>query len=310
MSSPCLGLEALRSLIALTETGTLGRAGDRVGRTPSALSQQITRLEEQLGVMLVRRTGRTLVLTDAGVVLERYARRLLALNDEAVTAVSGFTLAGTVRVGLAADFSENWLPSLLGRFARAHPGVHLEAATGRTRELLARLDAGTLDLALCYGPTAERPHTEVLITAPLRWIGPEGWQPPEDGGLPLCLFDAPCQFREAALAAAENAGLRWRIAYTSPGLAGLWAGVRAGLGLTVRTAEACPPDLTVLDAALLPPLPMLPLSLCLGGRVATPAVESFRSVLREAVGASAPFASRQVTPAFPAPYPGTAPPGP
>src|SRR3546814_4669343 len=118
-------MDMLRSLVALVELGSLSRAAQRLGRGQSALSLRMKRLEEQTGQALFRRDGRGLVLTETGELLLGYARRILTLNDEALAALQGSSVAGTVRFGTSQDFAETWLPRALARFARAHPGVQI-----------------------------------------------------------------------------------------------------------------------------------------------------------------------------------------
>jgi len=120
-------LDVLRSFVAGVELGSFAKAADRVGRSTSAVSAQLRKLEDQAGTAIFRKAGRGLALTDAGETMLAYARRLLDLNDEAAAAVRGLELEGWVRLGLQEDFGEVLLPEVLGRFARAHPKVRIEA---------------------------------------------------------------------------------------------------------------------------------------------------------------------------------------
>ena len=165
-------LDVLRSFVAGVELGSFGRAADRLGRSTSAVSAQLKKLEEQAGVPLLRKAGRGLALTDAGETMLAYARRLLELNDQASVAVRGTRLQGRVRLGLQEDFGEILLPQVLGQFARAHPQVRIEARVARNAELLERVAAGELDLALAWDHDATRPHGVRLAELPLCWIGP------------------------------------------------------------------------------------------------------------------------------------------
>ena len=119
MSLPNLDMDALRSLVAILHMGGLARAAERIGRSPSAVSQQMRKLELQLGEPLFRKQGRRVVLTEAGDRVHAYARRILELNDEAVHAVRGAAVDGVVRFGLPGDFAESWLPAALGEFRKA-----------------------------------------------------------------------------------------------------------------------------------------------------------------------------------------------
>jgi DNA-binding transcriptional LysR family regulator len=274
-------MDVLRTLVTAQQLGGFNRAAKRVGRSQSAVSQQIRKLEEQVGQPLFRKQGRGLALTVAGEIVLGYARRILDLNDEAVAAVRGVATDGSVRFGLPGDFAETWLPMALGRFTRAHPAVRIEASVDRNATLVERLDKGELDLALIFGRRA-RSDAQLVATLPLAWIGPgESEKISRSGGsMPLAVFDPPCYFREAAIAALEKANIPWRIAYTSPSLPGLWAAVEAGLGITLRTAAGLPGSLVVLGKrAGLPPLPPIELSLHDGGRELMPATMQLKEIL-------------------------------
>ncbi|GGF32291.1 LysR family transcriptional regulator [Aliidongia dinghuensis] len=274
-----LDMDVLRTLVTAIELGGFARAAARLGRSQSAVSLQMRRLEEQLGATLLRKQGRGLALTEAGDVVLGYARRILALNDETVAAVRGLDLAGAVKLGLPQDFAEVWLPAALGRFARAHPQVRIEARVDRNFVLLEELTAGRLDLALIWGE-AQHPGAEVVARLPIRWIGRSDVSFDPAAPLPLIAFQPPCQFRTDAIAALDRIGRPWRLSFTSPSLAGLWAAAEAGLGVTMRTRIGLPATLTVLDN--LPALPDIALTLHQAGR-ATPVVDRLKQILVETV---------------------------
>jgi DNA-binding transcriptional LysR family regulator len=281
-----LDMDVLRTLVAAEELGGLNRAALRVGRSQSAVSQQIRKLEEQVGQPLFRKQGRGVALTEAGDLVLRYARRILELNDEAVAAVQGAAIEGAVRFGLANDFAETWLPMALGRFKRAHPAVRIEASVDRNARLLERLETGQLDLVLAF-TRREWPQAERLATVPMAWIGRDAAERCDGEPVPLVLFEPPCFFRDAALAALDAAGTAWRVVFTSPSLTGLWAAIDAGLGVTVRTAASRPPHLAVLDGiAGWPSLPVTDLVLHTAERPLSPATRRLKDILLETLPAS------------------------
>ncbi|WP_415873048.1 LysR substrate-binding domain-containing protein [Burkholderia ubonensis] len=318
-TQPNFDIAALRSLVAGMDLGSFAKAADRVARSSSAVSAQIRKLEEQAGTPLFVKSGRGLALTDAGDAMLRYARRMIELNDEAAAAVRGVSLDGWVRIGLQEDFGEAILPGVLGRFARAHPKVRIEARVAHNAELLERLDANQLDLALVWGDPASAAFvartgidSEEIARVPMRWIGAAGsgaagvgaagsgaagdgdaGEPSvrlPDEPLPLVVFDRPCRFFGAATDALDRAGVPWRVAFTTPSLAGLWAAASAGLGLTVRSHYGLPASVRLLDAAPLglPELPSVPLMLLRRASSATPTVDRLARIMTQAVsGASA-----------------------
>ena len=146
-----LDMDVLRSFVTGTELGSFAKAADRLGRSQSAISLQLKKLEEQVGEVLLRKDGRGLALTASGEIMLSYARRLLELNDEALAATRGVAVEGWVRLGLVQDFAESWLPLLLGRFARAHPQIRVDVQVDRGVNLAMAVEKGELDLALCWG---------------------------------------------------------------------------------------------------------------------------------------------------------------
>jgi DNA-binding transcriptional LysR family regulator len=285
-----LDTDALRSFVAGMEAGSFARAADRLGRSTSAVSAQLKKLEEQAGVALVRKSGRGLALTDGGEALLSYARRLLELNDEAVTAVRGVEFEGWVRLGLQEDFGETVLPQVLGRFARAHPKVRIEGRIGRNQDLVDMVEAGRLDLALAWDDGIPRPTATTLAALPLCWLGsadaPPNWQ--ADGGepLPLAALEAPCMVRTIACESLDRQGLSWRVAFVSPSLAGLWAATASGLGIALRTPVGWPPSIRILDPVShgLPALPKLGLVLHKANKDIGPTAEHLASIISQALG--------------------------
>jgi DNA-binding transcriptional LysR family regulator len=256
-----LDVSVLRTLIAVRRSGSFARAAERVGRSESAVSLQLKGLEEQVGQKLFRRLGRSMVLTDAGERMLIYAKRLVALNDEAVSEAASPRLDGTVRLGAPPDFAETWLPTALARFARLCPSVRVEMTIERSPALSALLGRGELDLAMSFA-AAQPEHARWAGSIPMAWIGPANYRRRADDPVRLAVFDPPCLFRAAAEATLDQVGIGWTVEFRSRSLAGLWAAVTAGLGITVRTPEGLPPQLTTLgEAAGLPVLPMTVLAL-------------------------------------------------
>ena len=281
-----LDLELLRTLSLVQETGTLARAARRVGRTLSAVSLQLKRLEAQCGRSLFRRSGRRLALNSEGERVLAVGRQMLALNDQLLEAIREDAAGSTVRLGLPQDVAERWLPGALARFGRSHPRVQLEVRVERNvllRELLAR---GALDLAVTFDPEPGRPDPQE-VHLPVRWLAARGFRWAEGTPLPLVLFEAPCTFRRLALDALDRAGLAWRVAFSSPSLSGLWAAVSAGLGVTVRTELGTPVRVVRLADRRLPALPMMAFRVEGGGDATSGPVADLRTVLVDVLGQAA-----------------------
>lgn len=275
-------LDVLRSFVLGIELGSFARAADRLGRSTSAVSAQLKKLEEQIDQPIVRKSGRGIVLTPRGELLMSYAKRMLELNDEAATAVRDMDLRGSVRVGLQEDFGEGLLTAALGSFARAHPNVRIEARIARNAELLDLIGSGELDLALAWDSGNGTPYSRLVAELPMCWIGRrEDSEDVRAGILPLVTFDAPCVMRSAATDALNRAGVPWRIAFTSASLSGIWAAVGAGLGITIRTPIGLPKSLCTLSS--MPALPSIRLVVYRGESRHSPLVAQFEAVVLDAL---------------------------
>jgi DNA-binding transcriptional LysR family regulator len=239
----------LRSFIAIVDTGSMLNASEQVFVTQSALSLQIKRLEELIQQPLFLREGRRLSLTAAGDLMLGYARRVLAVHDEALAALSAGRFSGPVRIGMVQDFADMLLTGLLARFAELHPDAQISARVAGTSELQELLERGQLDVAIGY---AGQNDPNAIRIAPTYWLGDETLTAKE--ALPLAVLEKPCRFREAAIAALDAQGRPWRIAVETPNLSTLRASVTAGLGITCRT-DVFMQDLPVIASDRLPLLP-------------------------------------------------------
>jgi DNA-binding transcriptional LysR family regulator len=240
--------DLLRAFAYIAEEGSFTRAAERVGRTQSAVSMQMQRLETVLGQrVLTRGKGGAVSLTPHGRYLLERAREVLALNEEIWRTFRAPQMHGTVRLGCPDDYALRYLPAVLKRFAESHPAVDVEVTCASSTPLIGKLKAGELDLTLAstgHGPT-NWPH-DVLWRGPLMWITSERSSPHRQDPLPLALAARDCSWRSAALQALDAAGRRYRIAYISETQAGTLTPVVAGLAVTVSPATAVPPSVRVL----------------------------------------------------------------
>ena len=255
MSITNLDMDLLRTFVTGVRLGSFSQAAAKIGRSQSAVSLQLRRLDAQIGTAMFRREGRGLQLTEAGEVFFTYAVRLLDLNDEALESLQRREVEGEIRLGIPPDLAETWLPRMLARFGRSHPGVFIEARVDRTVTLLADIAAGNLDLALVWERGAlAGPGSATVAEMPIVWIAAEDYAFSPVETLPLIMMGEPCLFRAHALAALAEEGVANRIAFTSSSLAGLWAAVGAGLGIAIRTPAIVPPGLVTFAHPALPSL--------------------------------------------------------
>ncbi|MFT4171095.1 MAG: LysR substrate-binding domain-containing protein [Rhodocyclaceae bacterium] len=250
-----LELELLRGFVAIVDEGGFAAAGAFLGYSQSAITQQMQRLESQLGVPLFQREGRSKQLSDQGRQLLRYAREMLSLNDDAIRALADSSPSGSLRIGSPHDIADTLLPPMLSHIARAAPRLRLEINVGRSPHLMDALRRGDIDMTIS---TRTDPALEgiALRTSPTLWICSSQFIPSPQQPLPLILIDEPSIFRRLAIESLDAAGIPWRLAYRSSSLIGVKAAIRAGLGITARTMEMVEADMRTLGASDgLPPLP-------------------------------------------------------
>jgi len=251
MRLPDLDFDLLRCFIAVAETRGFTAAGRRLGLSQSAISLRIGRLEGLVGRRILERTSRSVTLSRDGETLLSYARRIVALNEEAVRRLIAPPVAGRLRLGVADHFVPRGLTALLAGFATTHPDLRLEVEVGRSHELRASLAAGKLDLVLGKrrdGETEGRP----IRREGLAWVAAPHWTAPAGRALPLAMLPPGCLLRERALAALARAGMASEIVYTSASLLGVAAAAEAGLAVTVLGRSFLPAGLRAQP--LLPPL--------------------------------------------------------
>jgi DNA-binding transcriptional LysR family regulator len=239
--------QILRTFVSLAETCSFSRTGARVGRSQSAISGQVAKLEAALGVRLFTRDTRNVSLTPEGERLLPDARSMVAQADAMLARFRSPEVAGLVRFGSPEDFASTYLPDILGVFAAAHPAVELHVTCQLTLPLIAEFEAGQHDLIVVkQDPGRPYPGARTLWRERLVWVTSPAFRA-DRRPLPLVVSPAPCVYRARATSALEVAGWDWLGIYTSPSFAGAVAAVRAGLGAMVMPAAMVPAGLQVQD---------------------------------------------------------------
>ena len=243
--TPLLDIDQLRTFVAIAETGSFTRAAEVVHKTQSAVSMQMKRLEERIGRPVFERDGRASKLTDEGERLLDYARRIVKLNAEAISSVASAALSGRVRLGVPDDYADRYLPEIMARFSRTHPGVELTVRCEPSCELTKVIDTGELDLAIVTNLDKMRP-TEIFRRERLLWIASSRHTIHLEEPLPLALSRPPCAWRNAALARLDEISRPYRILYTTANTGAIAAAVLAGLAVSVFPESALQPGIRVL----------------------------------------------------------------
>lgn len=230
---PLLDLDVLRTFVAIAETGSFTAAANAVFRTPSAVSMQIKKLEEVLGRSVFQRDARSVSLTADGDMLLGYARRLLALNREAVSKFVMPDISGFVRLGSPDDFGERVLPSVLKRFSQSHPAIAVDVVIDQSANLRKRMTNRQLDITLlsCSEQGVGEPGLEILLSEPIVWAGVKGGCAHLREPLPVSLWEEGCAWRNAAVKALSEMGREYRVAYMSAHTAGQRAAILGGLAV-------------------------------------------------------------------------------
>lgn len=241
-----LPTELLRTFLAIADSGNFSLAAEQINRTQSAVSMQIKRLEELVEKPLFKRDSRNLKLTADGLTLLGYARRILKLNEEAVSLLKRPELCGWVKIGLPDDYATRFLPEILAGFSRTHPRVQVEVTCEPSSQLKLRMKRRELDLAMTTSAVSEEENSLLLRHDPMVWATSVQHLQHEETPLPLALFPDDCYCRSWATKALEEAGIEYRIAYTSPSIMGLQAAVIAGLAVTAISHSIIPPGMRQL----------------------------------------------------------------
>ncbi|TCL73859.1 LysR family transcriptional regulator [Rhizobium sp. BK251] len=246
---PLLDNEVLRTFVAIAETGNFSTAAEAVFRTPSAVSMQIKKLEDQLGSTLFLRDARSVTLTQHGEILLSYARRMLALSNEAVSRFIMPELSGVVRLGAPDDIGERLLPSILRGFAESYPGIMIDVTVDMSLALRRRMEEQRLDLALINCATRPFPSGgEVIYTERLVWAGAKCGTAHLRDPLPISIWEEGCIWRMDAIAQLERAKRPYRVAYLSAHTMAQRAAVVSDLAIAPFPRSYVTEDMVILGA--------------------------------------------------------------
>ena len=246
----------LKTLVAIVETGSFTKAAAKVNLSQPAVSLHVKRLEEQLMRKLFERDGRGVILTPDGETLLGFARKILALHNEAENAFAGAELAGRVRLGAPEYFDSKVLTMLVAHFAQRHPGVELDIMITLGPDIKAAIAEGELDVGIVNFEPGD--SADPLLGQDNRiWVAAPDFRPVPGKPLPLVLFTHACEWRKLATTLLDEKGIAWSAVLTSGGVTGLVAGVEAGLGISIFPKKGLPSTMqnvgTLLNLPALPP---------------------------------------------------------
>ena len=272
-------LGTLRSLVEIAETGSMTRAAGRLFLTQSAISMQIKRLETSLGFSLFERGAQGMAPTAEGEQLLQFARRMLALNDEAMGRLTSPDYEGIVRFGVPGDIVHPQIPRVLKEFSRDFPRVQIKFTTISSFKLLGEYDQGLHDLILTT-EEAPRDDGEIIASHPLIWIGAEEGSAWKKRPLPLG-FARHCAFRAGVIRALDAAGVGWIDQVHSENDVAIDAMVAADFCVSARLRCSSMPESVAIDhGGQLPELPRHSIALYCRDTPANPVARILADYLR------------------------------
>ena len=281
---PNLDVDQLKTFLAISQSGNFTRAAEEVNKTQSAVSMQMRRLEETLGRPLFARDGRASRMTADGERLVDYARRIVALSDEAVSAFTKPDVTGTIRFGTPDDYADLFLPEVLGRFSRTHAQVNVDVECHPSQLLAERIRHGELDLAVVTfngGDVVGEP----LFSAELVWVTSQRHSTHTLDTLPIAAAGPSCAWRALLVKALEKTGRAYRVAYTSPNFSTVCAAVLQGLAVAALPRICVKPGMRILtEAEGFPPLGAFDIGLMMKPGRASPAAAALANQIRDSLG--------------------------
>ncbi len=249
-----LDLTALRSFVAVADSGGVTRAASALNLTQSAVSMQLKRLEASIGVALLDRSGRGIALTASGEQLLSYARRMLALNDEVYGRLTHNEFEGEIVLGVPHDIVYPWIPKVLQRFNMEFPRVQVHLLSSNTTLLKEQFSRAECDLILTT-ENEDDARAETLASLPLVWVGAEGGSIWKRRPLRLA-FGRRCLFRKTALEALDSAGISWELVIESDQDRPIEASVSADLAIhAILEGTTAPQCEVIAHGGQLPALP-------------------------------------------------------
>jgi len=256
-----LEIDLLRSFVAVAAHCNFTQAARAVGRTQSAVSLQIKRLEEIVEKRLFVRSRQSVAITQSGEVLLVYANRILTENDSALSHLQRPEAEGVVRIGAPDDYATFLLPPILSELAREHPRLQFEVTCDNARDLLPLICEGELDVVLAtHHPRAVAGR--IARYEPLHWVASPDYIDDPQNPLSLVLFPAGCVCRDVALEGLKQIGRPWRIAYSTRSIDLMQKAMLQSSGVSVMEASIVPEGLKIIDGqAGFPPLSEVAISI-------------------------------------------------
>ncbi len=281
--------DLLRTLVAISEAKNFTKASKIVGRTQSAVSVQMKKLEEIVGGRLFERGPRGVTLTLSGEQLVKDAKRIISLLDQAVASFHSDPLDGFIRIGVPEEYGGTILPRVLSTFSKAHPNVEVTVHSASSTELKRAYDTSELDLVVTH-EDASMIGGELLINDPVVWVTSDTHMQHECNPMPIAICERGCWWREWAVDTLNYQETNYRVAYESNSISGLQAAASSGMAVAILSQSQVPSDCRELTAAEgYPPLQGSNITLRQQRKSKCNIVAGMAQAIREAFQTSLPF---------------------
>jgi len=235
-----LPMDLLRTFVTITDLGGFTQAGEVLGRSQPAISLQVKRLEEMVNAQLFNRSA-GMTPTEEGQMLYGYARKILDLNDAAVSRLTVPAVSGSVRLGLPNDFEVSFLPTTLSKFSQAYPNITLDVQTDLSINLRQDFKKGAYDLVMSMDEYPSHSFRDGdFIVEPLSWVCSPGFDIGDEQPVPLVLYPKGCIYRHHITQALNKASIPWRVLYSTSSLLGIQSAIEAGLGISALAINTAP----------------------------------------------------------------------
>jgi len=246
-----LDIDALQTLCAIKDFGGVTRASEHLALSQSAVSHKIKRLEAGLDCLLLTRRPGAPLLTQEGIQLVGYARRILSLHDEAILSLSKQPLSGKIKLGMTEDTTSSDLSRILGRFVRLYPSVSVRTQVRQSLELEEALKTGEIDLAVMQLFTHRLRETDLRLYGDhLCWVKARDLVLDFDQPLPFLAYDAKCFYKDWAMDAVQSADVNLETVLECASSAGIVSGVQAGLGIALLSGQNVTSEMEVIGERL------------------------------------------------------------
>jgi DNA-binding transcriptional LysR family regulator len=242
-----LDIDQLRTFLAIAELGSFTKAGEAVHKTQSAVSMQMRRLEERVGMPIFAKDGRQSRLTEDGERLIEYARRMILLNDETLSAFGRQKEIGRVKLGLPDDYADRLLPQVLAAFARLNPAIEVQVVCAGSHITCTAMQNGELDVAIVTSADNQSVTGELIRREPLYWVTSSRHCAHTSESVRLAVGGTSCCWRRHAMEALDKVGRAYTVSYVSSSASALVGAVQAGLAVTVLPESAIREGMRILE---------------------------------------------------------------